>query len=105
MEEDIIPVQVSKGMVILGSFVGREEDDLYVWIRRFENEAQNAPLYQAVYQSDYWKNEVAPKIPAMRYRNKIVVTRIEATPKSVIHQEPVEGCTKDTPGYYSTASW
>ena len=28
MEEEIIPFQVSKGMVILGSFVGEEEDDL-----------------------------------------------------------------------------
>jgi hypothetical protein len=38
MEEEIIPFQVSKGMVILGSFVGQEEDDLYVWIRRFASE-------------------------------------------------------------------
>ena len=37
MEDVIIPFQVSKGMVILGSFVSRDEDDLYIWIRRFEN--------------------------------------------------------------------
>ena len=40
MEEVIIPFQISKGMVILGGFVGEEEKDLYVWIRRFESEAQ-----------------------------------------------------------------
>ena len=85
MEEDIIPFQVSQGMVIMGSFVGQEEDDLYVWIRRFDSDEQRDQLYQAVYESDYWKNEVAPKIPAMLDRNKIVVTRIESTPKSVIH--------------------
>jgi hypothetical protein len=34
MEEEIIPFQVSKGMVILGRFVGQEEDDLCP-IRRF----------------------------------------------------------------------
>ena len=39
MEEIIIPFQVSKGMVIVGSFVGEEELDLYVWIRRFEAKA------------------------------------------------------------------
>ena len=33
MEEEIIPFQVSKGMVICGSFVGEEEDDLYIWAR------------------------------------------------------------------------
>lgn len=85
MEEEIIPFQISKGMVILGSFVGEEEDDLYVWIRRFESEEDRKQLYQAVYESDYWKNEIAPKIPDMLDRDKIVVTRLEATPKSVMH--------------------
>jgi hypothetical protein len=84
MEEEIIPFQVSKGMVILGSFVGEEEADLYVWIRRFDNEEERKRLYEAVYESDYWKNEIAPKVPQMLDRDKIKVTRIEATPKSVM---------------------
>lgn len=85
MEEEIIPFQVSKGMVIIGSFVGQEEDDLYVWIRRFESEQERKRLYEAVYESDYWKKEIAPRIPEMIDREAIKVTRIEATPKSVIH--------------------
>ncbi len=84
MEEDIIPFQVSKGMTILGSFVGEEEDDLYIWVRRFESEEQREKLYAAVYESEYWANEVAPKIPDMMDRSRIVVRRIEATPRSVI---------------------
>ena len=84
MEETIIPFQVSKGMVICGSFVGEEEDDLYIWIRRFESEAQRVELYAAVYESDTWKNEISPSIPDMLDREKIVVTRMEPTPKSVI---------------------
>ena len=51
MEEIVIPFQVSKGMVILGSFVGQEEDDLYIWVRRFEDEAEREKLYEAVYES------------------------------------------------------
>jgi hypothetical protein len=84
MEEVIIPFQVSKGMVICGSFAGEDEADLYVWIRRFESEAERVALYAAVYESDTWKNEIAPKIPDMLDRDKIVVTRLEPTPKSVI---------------------
>ena len=84
MEEVIIPFQISKGMVILGSFVGEEEKDLYVWIRRFESEEQREELYEAVYESDTWKNEIAPKIPDMMDRSQIKVTRLEATPRSVI---------------------
>ncbi len=85
MEEVIIPFQVSKGMVIVGSFVAQQEDDLYVWIRRFESEEERVALYKAVYETDYWKNEVAPKVGEMLDRSRMVITRIEATPKSVIH--------------------
>jgi hypothetical protein len=72
-------------MVIVGSFVGEEELDLYVWIRRFESESERQRLYEAVYQSDEWVNNIAPKIPEMLDRDKIVVTRIEPTAASVIH--------------------
>jgi NIPSNAP protein len=84
MEEEIIPFQVSKGMVILGSFVGQEEEDLYVWIRRFESEEERKRQYEAVYESDHWKNVIAPQVPMLIDREAIKVTRIEATPKSVI---------------------
>jgi hypothetical protein len=84
MEEKIIPFQVSKGMVVVGSFVCPEEDDLYVWMRRFDSEEERVRLYKEVYESDYWKNEIAPYTPDMLYREKIVVTRLAATPKSVI---------------------
>ena len=84
MEEEIMPFQISKGMVVVGSFVGQEEEDLYVWIRRFESEEQLERLYESVYESDHWKNDLAPRVGELLYREKIVVTRLEATPKSVI---------------------
>ena len=84
MEEEIIPFQVSKGMVVVGSYVGEEEDDLYIWIRRFDSEESREQLYAAVYESDTWKNDIAPQIPEMMDREKIVVRRIEPTPKSVL---------------------
>jgi NIPSNAP len=84
MEEEIIPFQVAKGMVIVGSFVGQEEDDLYVWIRRFASEEERKRQYDAVYESDHWKNVIAPQVPIMIDREAIKVTRIEATSKSVM---------------------
>ena len=85
MEEVILPFQISQGMVVAGSFVGEEEDDLYVWIRRFDSEEERERLYQAVYDSDTWKNEIAPKIPEMMIRDRIKVVRLQPTPKSVLH--------------------
>ncbi|MFN2156860.1 MAG: NIPSNAP family protein [Anaerolineae bacterium] len=84
MEKEIIPFQIAQGMVVIGSFVGEQEEDLYVWIRRFENEAQREALYQRVYESDYWKNEISPRVGDMLDRERTVVTRLTPTPKSVI---------------------
>jgi len=84
MEREIIPFQIAQGMVVIGSFVGEQEEDLYVWIRRFENEAQREALYQRVYESDYWKNEISPRVGDILDRERIVVTRLTPTSKSVI---------------------
>jgi NIPSNAP len=82
MEKEIIPFQVSKGMVICGSFQGETDDSVYVWLRRFESEAERVQLYKDVYESDYWKTQIAPKVPEYLDRSAIVVTRIVPTPKS-----------------------
>ena len=83
MEETIIPFQIAQGMVVIGSFVGEQEEDLYVWIRRFDDEAQREALYAKVYQSDTWQNEISPLVGDVLDRDRIVVTRLEPTPKSV----------------------
>ncbi len=84
LEETVIPFQISRGMVVVGSFVAQEEDDLYIWIRRFDDEAQREALYKAVYEDDEWKNVISPPIGEMMDRSKTVVTRISPTPRSVI---------------------
>ena len=84
MEEEIIPFQIAQGMVVIGSFVGQEEEDLYVWIRRFESEEQREALYAKVYQSDYWQNDISPRVGELLDRSRIQVTRLVATPRSVV---------------------
>ena len=84
MEGRIIPGQLAAGVVIVGSFVGQKEDDLYVWIRRFESEEQHAAFNETYYHTDEWKNELYPRVKEMNDFSRMVVTRIEATPKSMI---------------------
>lgn len=84
MEAEIIPFQTSKGMQIMGSWVGEEDTDLFVWIRRFESEAERVRLYAEVYESDHWKNAIAPRIPTLIDREQIKVTRMLPTPASAM---------------------
>ena len=83
MEQEIIPFQISKGMVITGSFRGETDPSVYIWLRRFESEEQRVALYAAVYESDYWKTQIAPRVPEHLDRSAMVITRMVPTAKSV----------------------
>ncbi len=84
MEERIIPGQLAAGVAVVGSFIGQQDENLYVWIRRFESEEQHAAFNATYYHTDEWKNELYPRVQEMLDFPKMVVTRIAATPKSVI---------------------
>ena len=85
MEGEIIPFQVERGMVVVGSFVGEEEEDLYIWIRRFENEEEREKLYKAVYEDPHWTEKLSDRVGEIIDRERIVVTRMLPTSRSVIH--------------------
>ena len=84
MEEQIIPFQVGKGMVIAAMFRGETDECAFVWLRRFESEEQRVALYKDVYESDHWKNVITPQVTALLDRASIVVTRLVPTAKSVL---------------------
>jgi hypothetical protein len=79
MEEEIIPFQVAKGVVITGSYRGEKDDSVYVWMRRFEDEAERERLYKAVYESEHWKNVIGPKVGELIDRSTISVQRLLPT--------------------------
>jgi len=79
MEQEIIPFQVAKGMVITGSYRGEKDDSVYVWMRRFESEAERERLYKDVYESEHWKTVIAPKVGELIDRATINVQRIVPT--------------------------
>jgi hypothetical protein len=79
MQEEIIPFQVAKGMVITGSYRGEQDDCVYVWMRRFESETERERLYKAVYESEHWKNVIAPKVTELIDRSAINVQRVVPT--------------------------
>lgn len=81
MEEEVIPFQVAKGMVITGSFAGEDESE-YIWMRRFKDEEERVRLYKDVYQSDHWKTVIGPRVPLHLELDQIKVTRMSPTEKS-----------------------
>ncbi|MGI6368679.1 MAG: NIPSNAP family protein [Anaerolineae bacterium] len=84
MDEVVIPFQISKGMIVVGSYAGEQEEDLWVWIRRFECEEERERLYAAVYQDETWTGTIGPAIGELIDRSKTVVRRIVPSPRSIM---------------------
>ena len=84
MEKTIIPFQVSKGMVIHGSFSVQDDDETYIWIRRFKSLEHKDKLYKDVYKSDRWIKEIAPKVETLIDRDAIVVRNLQSTDLSIM---------------------
>ena len=83
MEEEIIPFQVSKGMVITAvRIAARPTIPSTFWVRRFESEEQRVQQYKDVYEFDYWKTKIAPKAPEYLVRGANIVSRVVPTPRS-----------------------
>lgn len=84
MEKEIIPFQVARGMVITASFRHETDDSVYIWIRRFESEADRERLYAAVYQDPHWKTVMSPIVGTLIDRSAIQVQRIVPTRMSIV---------------------
>jgi hypothetical protein len=85
MESVVIPYQQSKGMTITASFVDEEDPDGYVWIRRFDNEAQRVALYAATHDDPRWTDDIFPTVAGLLIIDRTVVTRAVPTPASALH--------------------
>lgn len=78
LEQEIIPFQVSVGMVICGSFRSEEDDSSFIWLRRFESESHREALYAAVYETDIWQLQIAPKLADL-LEGEMIVKRVLPT--------------------------
>jgi hypothetical protein len=83
-EEEIVPFQVAKGMVIPGSFTAVKKPDTFIWLRRFRNEAERVRLYKKVYNTEHWEKVLQPKVDEVLDVKKIVVTPLSPTACSVL---------------------
>jgi len=82
MEDVVIPFQAGQGVSVVASFIDEEDPDGYVWIRRFDDETQRAQQYAAVYQSEHWTTEIAPRVEELLLKDRSVITHVAPTPGS-----------------------
>ena len=83
-QDEIIPFQTARGMVICGVFKDEGGEDLFFWMRRFEDEAHREALYKAVYEDKGWTDDIGPRVGACIDRTTIQCPRVAPTSSSVL---------------------
>jgi hypothetical protein len=84
MEDTVIPFQQAKGMTVIASFIDEEDEDGYVWIRRFDDEDDRVARYAAVYEDTEWRERIGPTVRELLLTDRTVVTRVQPTPASAM---------------------
>jgi hypothetical protein len=84
MDRVVIPFNTARNVQVIGSFVDAEHEDGYVWIRRFEDEADRLRGYEAIYQDPEWTAEIAPVVTGLMFRERAVITRALPTEASPV---------------------
>jgi quinol monooxygenase YgiN len=70
-ERDVRPVMESAGMRIIGHFVDVEDPDAFFYLRSFADEQERDAQYAAVYETDRWREELAPYALALETSSRV----------------------------------
>ena len=84
MDEEFIPFAVKQGLNSIGSFRSEDDETVYVWIRRFESDAERERVHTAVYETDYYISEIKDRLPELVANGGLRKQRIVPTPKSAM---------------------
>lgn len=83
-DDEFIPFAVKQGLNSIGSFRSAEDETVYIWIRRFESDAERERIHAAVYQSDYYRSEIEGRVPDLVASGGLAKQRIVPTPRSLM---------------------
>jgi hypothetical protein len=81
-EEEVAPAMKAAGMSIVGSFESIEDDDVFVYLRRFVDEDERDRLTAAFYSSQVWLSGMKER--ALALESGYEVRLVRSTPRSAM---------------------
>ena len=62
MDEQVIPLHEGNGMNVVGAFTDADDEDAFIWIRRFRDEKERAEVVERVHRDPIFNAEVRPRL-------------------------------------------
>ncbi|WP_433728713.1 NIPSNAP family protein [Actinoplanes sp. CA-051413] len=62
MDEQVIPVHEAAGMMVVGAFTDTDDEDAFVWIRKFRDAEEREEVVARVHQNPLFESEIRPRL-------------------------------------------
>ncbi len=82
-DEVLLPAQREFGIDVLGQFTATDDEDTFVWLRRFDSQEERARKWDEFYGSALWRTDLGPRANALLKDTDHVIA-VEPTPGSAI---------------------
>jgi hypothetical protein len=86
MDEVVIPIHIEAGMDVVGSFVDRDDEDGFVWIRRFASDEERERVVEAAHNHPRFATDIAPAASELfdgeAETMRLIPTRIDPVPRA-----------------------
>jgi hypothetical protein len=80
MDEVVIPVHLEAGMDVVGSFVDRNDEEEFVWIRRFADDEERERTVEAAHAHPRFATDIEPAASEL-FDREAETTRLIPTPE------------------------
>lgn len=77
-EDEVAPAMEAAGMTIVGSFESLDEDDVFVYLRRFRDEAERDRLTTRFYSGEAWLSGMKETAAALERDHEVRLVRSTA---------------------------
>ena len=62
MDEQVIPVHEAAGMVVVGAFTDTDDEDAFVWIRKFGDAEEREEVVARVHRDPLFASQIRPRL-------------------------------------------
>ena len=82
-DEVLLPAQRQFGLEVLGQFISLDDDQTFVWLRRFDNQDERQQKWKEFYGSALWRTQLGPRANPLLEDTSHVIA-VQPTPGSAI---------------------
>ena len=73
MDEQVIPLHETSGMIVAGAFTEAGNEDAFVWIRKFASDREREEIVERVHRNPLFESAIKPRLEELMAGEAVTV--------------------------------